>query len=317
MSGTPVRVSVIIPAYNAAETLRDAIDSVLAQTYPAYEIIVVDDGSRDATAELAQAYREPVRLIRQTNAGPAAARNAGIAAASGELIAFLDADDVWLPSKLGSQVAFLASHPHYAFVFTAWHVWPPDRPIEKDLARESDVSIALDEEESGWLYSRLLDDCLVFTSTVLARRELIDRVGLFDESLKRGQDYDYWLRASRLTPIAKLKEPLALYRVAGSNIIRVYSNENYVIRVLEQNVRRYGLANPDGGDAYPAASMRKRLGDAWFSFGVYHHTKGDAGIAVAALTSAIRARPINAKAYIYLMLAFARRVARFGRPAAQ
>ncbi len=181
-------VSVIIPAFNRADVLGRAIDSVLAQTYPDFELIVVDDGSTDRTAEVVQTFADPrIRYIPQANAGVAAARNTGLAEARGRFVAFLDSDDRFLPHKLAVQVAVLEASPEVGLVAGGyrvvsasgeplierhpWHAWP-----------------RLDVQT--WLYA-----CPVTVHSVLVRREWLARAGGFDLSLNgQAEDWDLWLR---------------------------------------------------------------------------------------------------------------------------
>ena len=185
-------VSVIIPAYNSAAYIRVALDSVLAQTFDRFEIIVINDGSAD-TADLErelERYSESVRYISQENRGAAAARNAGIRAARGELIAFLDADDSYLPTFLAKQVALLRSSGA-DLVHSDAHVFGDPRLVGQTFMGVQRASGAATPE-------RLLSiETSVLTSAVVARKAPILDVGCFDESLRRGQDFDLWFRLSK------------------------------------------------------------------------------------------------------------------------
>src|SRR5262245_60758400 len=207
-------VSVVIPAHNCGRFIGDALDSVLRQNYPLLEIFVIDDGSTDDTCDVVARYSDRVSLVRQRNAGAAVARNVGMKLARGRYVALLDADDVWLPGKLRLQVDHLERHPDVAMCCTRWHLLYPDAAGAYHFERAaSPESVSVDPKWRGWIYCELLLDCEVWTSTVVMRRELDERVGGFDVKLRRGQDYDYWLRASRLTRIDRLDAPLALYRM--------------------------------------------------------------------------------------------------------
>src|SRR5262245_30132400 len=171
-------VSVVIPAYNCARFIGEALDSVFAQDYPELEVVVVDDGSTDDTCAVVEGYGDRVKLIRQRNAGAAVARNEGMRRASGEYVAFLDSDDLWLPGKLRLQIDHLESHRDVAMCCTRWNLLYPKAdgsyPVERPAAPRS---APLDPKWSGWIYCGLLLDCEVWTSTVVMRRELTARVG--------------------------------------------------------------------------------------------------------------------------------------------
>lgn len=263
-------VSVVMPAHNDAEHVAEAIESILAQDYPAREVIVVDDGSTDNTAGIVETYRSHVRLLRQPNSGSAVARNRGLEAARGEYVAFLDADDVWLPGKLTAQVEYMEQNPAIAMTYGRWQQWDPERDgsLGDVLARmqsqatEVTPSPALVSAQSGWIYHLLLLDFVVWTSVVMMRRELMERVGWFDDRFERGQDFDYWLRASRHTEIHMLDRPMALYRQHPANSTRQCPQRNYAAEIIDQALERWGDTGPDGSKPDPAR-LREHRGRLW------------------------------------------------------
>ncbi len=307
-------VSVIMPAYNTAAWIAESIDSVLNQDYPAKELLVIDDGSTDGTLEILRAYGDRIRLITQRNQGSAVARNAGLDAAHGEFIAFLDSDDVWLPGKLSAQVRYLQAHPELGMIYSRWRAWKPDAQGRYPTAVELGVSDEAADtlpgtvpQGSGWLYNRLLFGSLLHTITTMARRELVERVGHFDPELKRGQDYDYWLRASRLTEIHKLDVVHALYRLHGDGCIKKWPGINYEQRVLEKALAQWGLQGPNGEQS-DARAVRHRLAGTCFDFGYHHFWEGDATLADRALHEALRLHPTRATYWRYAALSLARRL---------
>lgn len=216
-TGLVPRVSVIVPAYNAEETIAAALRSALSQEMPVHEVIVVDDGSGDGTTAVVQGIGG-VRLIEQRNAGPAAARNAGIAAATGDWLAFLDADDVWLPQKIRVQCALLAAHPEVAMCSSDWVRAQGLAPPAVD---PGDIAL----RRFGW--REILRLNRFQTSTALVRRDVAERVGGFRTAIDGTEDWDFWLRCSRHTDDLHLVAPLVVYRDVGTsyskNSMRVYS----------------------------------------------------------------------------------------------
>lgn len=196
-------VSVIIPTYNRAWVLNEAIDSVLAQDFRDFELIVVDDGSTDNTGQILDSYHQDLMVIRQPNRGVSAARNRGIAAASGGLIAFLDSDDLWLPRKLSSQIDFFNSNPD-AVINQTEEIWIRDGVRVNPKARHRKLS--------GMIFEPSLALCLVSPSAVMMKRSLFDEVGLFDEDLPACEDYDLWLRISWRYPVHLIETPLIIKR---------------------------------------------------------------------------------------------------------
>ncbi|MCO5199179.1 MAG: glycosyltransferase [Anaerolineae bacterium] len=183
-------VSVVIPAYNRQAYIAGTIDSVLAQTVPDVELIVVDDGSTDATPAIVSRYGDTVRLIRQENMGAAAARNCGALAATGQFVAFLDSDDQWDANFLSEMLAVAARWPQAAALYSFAQMIDADG---KPLLQKTH-NVVYDPDE---LYAVLLRANFLLPSTMLCRRAALLEVGLFDVSLRRLQDWDLWLRMLR------------------------------------------------------------------------------------------------------------------------
>lgn len=200
---TPL-VSVIIPAWNSADTLARCLDSVFAQTWSRREIVVVDDGSTDATPDVLAAYGDRLRAIRQANAGPSAARNRGLREARGAYVAFLDADDHWLPEKLQRQVTLLEARPDIGFCSTATTVVDADAAFLRDWpCRQGNAPLL----ETLFMHSAAVSGS---TSGVLARRELLQAAAGFDENLRGFEDPDLWIRLAAVSGYACIAEPLTV-----------------------------------------------------------------------------------------------------------
>jgi glycosyltransferase involved in cell wall biosynthesis len=194
---------VILPTYNRGWIVKEAIDSVLAQDAEHFELIVVDDGSTDDTPRLLSAYGNRLRTIRQDNRGVSAARNTGIQAARGALIALLDSDDIWLPGKLSAQIDFFDTHPE-ALICQTEELWIRNGVRVNPGKRH--------RKQGGMIFQRSLELCLVSPSAVMMRKALLDEVGLFDERLPACEDYDLWLRVGLKYPIHLIATPLIVKR---------------------------------------------------------------------------------------------------------
>ena len=197
------QVSVIIPTYNRGWTIGEAVDSVLAQDYRDFELIVVDDGSTDNTPQVLDAYRGAIKVFRQENKGVSAARNRGISEASGRFIAFLDSDDLWLPQKLSRQVEFFNTTPD-ALICQTEEVWIRSGVRVNPKKRH--------KKPSGMIFEPSLALCLVSPSAVMILRSLLEIVGNFDEALPACEDYDLWLRISCRFPVYHINTPLIIKR---------------------------------------------------------------------------------------------------------
>lgn len=200
-----ISLSVIIPVYNRAGCIARALDSVLAQTRPADEIIVVDDGSNDQTVQILERYLPRIKVIRQENRGVSAARNTGIRAAGGAWIAFLDSDDEWLPQKLELAEDYIRTHPDCS-IFQTEEIWMrKGRRVNPKYKHK---------KRGGFIFKESLPLCIVSPSAVVIKKQLFDTVGLFDERLPVCEDYDLWLRISRNYPVG-LDSKIGILKYGG------------------------------------------------------------------------------------------------------
>ncbi len=217
-------VSAIIPTYNRLAFLREAVDSVLRQTYRHFELIVVDDGSGDGTRDFVQSLTGPVRYVFQPNVGPAAARNRGIACARGELLAFLDSDDLWLPAKLQRQVAYMTAHPE-ALICHTDEIWIR-RGVRVNPRKKH-------RKRGGWIFESCLPLCIVSPSSVMMRRAFFETVGGFDEAFPACEDYELWLRASLRVAFHYLDEKLVVKRGGhAGQLSRQWGLDRYRVQAL-------------------------------------------------------------------------------------
>ena len=235
----PPLVSVVLPTFNRAWTLKEAMDSVLGQTHGSFELIVVDDGSTDDTAALLESYAGRVRIIRQENKGVSAARNRGAAQAGGRFLAFLDSDDLWLPDKLAVQVKFFRDHPQ-ARICQTGEIWIRNgRRVNPGLRHQ---------KVSGDIFLPSLRLCLVSPSAVMMTRELFHAHGGFDETFFACEDYDLWLRIGRTTPVYLLEPSLVVKRGGHPDQLSGHPGlDKYRIRSLVKLLEAGGLTRVQRG----------------------------------------------------------------------
>jgi len=209
-------VSVIMPAYQSEEFLLDAMASVLNQSHRELELILVNDGAKDRTLELALSVKDPrVRVIDQPNQGPAGARNKGLELAQGSWVAFLDADDLWLPQKLELQLAAAAGRE--VMVYSDYQMFQGDQE-----SSPKSFTFCPWFERQGDLYRQLIQHNFVGTLTVLLPKAVVDRVGRFNQDLFGPEDWDYWIRVAKEVPLVYLDQPLAWYRQHEAGISKDY-----------------------------------------------------------------------------------------------
>ncbi len=223
-------VSVVIPTYNRANLVSQAIESALAQTHPPHEVIVVDDGSTDDTVTVGAKYGPVVRYLRQTNSGPSVARNLGVDAATGDWIALLDSDDLWLPTKLEKQLRLLRQFPDAAACYCDFQY--------------VDLEGRLLEEHSGFreprsrdaTFCQLLDGCPIPTPTLVIRRDCLAGGLRFEPDIRYGQDWDLFARLADRYSFIAVPEPLVLIRKHASNITNGVPDEltRDVLKVIDR-----------------------------------------------------------------------------------
>ena len=232
------RVSVIIPTFNSEDTICNAVESVLTQTYHPHEIIVVDDGSTDATIKVLRPYQDKIRYIFQPNQERSSARNHGLRMAEGDFIAFVDSDDWWLPNKLHKQIDLFRTNPKLGMVYSQAYVV---NNTGKRLALTGVAGTQNDQEE---FYCELLTGNLIPSPTPLIRRNILLAVGGFDESLCQGEDWDCWLRVGQISSIGFICEPMAFYRISnGIALLKrmlQHSGANANVTIIKKAIQRGG-----------------------------------------------------------------------------
>jgi glycosyltransferase involved in cell wall biosynthesis len=256
-----LEVSIIIPTYNSAQYVTDAVDSVLNQTFGDLEVLIIDDGSTDETESVMCRYSSSVRYIRQQNSGVAAARNRGITESRGRYVAFLDADDTWLPDKLERQIAALRAHTDTRVCYTAFTL------VSSDL---SPLAIVRSKRQGRALEDLLLRGNVVGSiCTVLCERSLFEKTGGFDQALSQCADWDMWVRLAALTEFLYLDEPTVTYRQHGSNMSRnAPLLEHDSTRVLEK-----GFAMPEVTSSLRAKRRSALARNDMVLAGTYFHAR--------------------------------------------
>lgn len=199
------RISVIIPAFNASAFLRPCLDSVMEQTYRDFETIVVDDGSTDDTAEVVSAYRSRVRYFHKANGGTSSALNAGIRIAKGEYLAWLSADDLFLPTKLERQLDQLTANPTLKISHTAFHIIDSGGNLQRTFVLPTNMLASFSPLS-------LIKFNMINGSSILFHRECLASTDGFDESIQGTEDWDMWIRMSCFFAFGYIAEPLMLYR---------------------------------------------------------------------------------------------------------
>jgi glycosyltransferase involved in cell wall biosynthesis len=287
------RVSVIVPAYNAAATIAGTLDGILGQNFQDFETICVDDGSSDRTRSIVEGYAARVRLIEQANSGPAAARNNGARNSSGEYLAFLDADDVWMPQFLERTVAVLDAEPALSLVYS-------------NCAVADSEGVAIDTAliGKGYDHAPSLNELLtrlwpIMPSAVLVRRSAYEKCGGYRDDLRgasfRFEDVDFWIKMRELGPFAYIDEPLITWRFAlfPAQLKRL-PDYSKALGIFEEYMHtRYGVS------AEPLVAARTRAPRSILAtIGLKALRDGDSTRARAAFARAIRVDPYRFKNYL-------------------
>ena len=250
------RVSVVIPTYNRANFIGPAIRSALDQSYQDFEIVVVDDGSTDNTADVVRPFASDKMVYSaQPNGGRSTARNHALALARGEYIAFLDSDDEFLPGRLERQVAILDAHQDFGMVYGSAIVVDEKGTELYKVDKDGNRHLYYEATASGWIYDQVAFylPVTVILPSVMLRRTIVEQVGGFDERMHRFEDTDYWRRISKVTQAWAIREPVCRITAHPGNRMEhpriVYrALDYYVSKILEEDrdeplgVRRRGIA---------------------------------------------------------------------------
>lgn len=294
------RVTALIPTYNSERYIRETVESVLAQTYPVHEVIVVDDGSTDQTQQVLASYGDRIRYIRQTNAGPPTARNTGLVHATGDVIALLDSDDLWVPTKTERQVEYLQRHPSCGLVYTDMKTFDDRGIIEESVKISRNLNLP-----SGHIFQEMFAETLFQTSAVLVRKSCLDQVGGFDTSLRMGDDYELFLRVARHFELGYIDEPLVLYRQHATQGTRTWGKQlqggvPWEFLVLKKIVDRY----PEMIQELGRAKVNQRLSKPYAALAYACLEAGDHKNAKLLMRDALRYWPSNSSYLRYYLMTF-------------
>ena len=273
-----ITVSVIMPAYNAEKFLEASINSALSQSIDSIEVIVVDDGSSDNTLQLAKSFGDKVRVFSRKNGGAAAARNYGVQQAKGDWVAFLDADDIWLPQNLEQQLTnckgMVWSHSDSVFIGDG----------HDGTVRSSDLA----PKYGGEVIPQLVVNNFIGTSTVMMKRDVYLEMGGFDESLRALQDWDLWLRMASKYELSYTPDVLAQYRVHAASTSRsARKTLPYHLEVIKRTFELGGV-----GDKY--AHLKKRtLAESYGVCSLIAEDSNDPWFALYCATKAVRFQPAS------------------------
>ena len=287
MDGPPL-VSAIVPTWNNADYASRAVRSVLAQTYKPVQVVVADDGSTDGTVDALRAFGDRITLVESEHRGIPFTRNAALSAAKGQIVAFLDSDDEWLPRKLELCAPRLIEDAAVGAVYT--------RVLVRDEVKKQTYELPVYNRE-GHLGRDLFTECRMSTSSLVVRRSVLDRVGLFDEELLRAQDWDMMIRLAEAARYAFVNEPLTVRRLHSQNISTRRSDlyAKFNLMVIEKALAR----RPDlYADLEDLAMSKARV-----RFGLEHYRRFEMAPARAEFHKSLQ-RGFNAEALSYWLRTF-------------
>ncbi len=289
-----------MPAFNCEAYIFESLSSIFSQGVENIEVIVVDDGSTDKTAEIAAAFDHRVRVFNSNHLGPAGARNLAVTHSLSHYLAFLDADDVWLPGKLMAQLAFLDEHPDAKIVYTRHIFWRAEANgsfAPPETFTWSSAS-GIDEGLSGWIYPEMLLDSQIHIITAVCHRSVYDTVGGFDGTFGKGSDYDFWIKATHQFQAYKLSRDGALYRIHAGGISMKKTEVCAQYEIVNRAILTYGYDGPDGrpGDQ---KQIRHRLAEVCFDHAYSHFWGGRAAVAMTFFGKAINHGKRDLKTWAY------------------
>jgi len=291
------KVSIIMPVLNGEKFIGEAIQSILAQTYRNYELIVIDDGSTDGTAALVKSFSDRLELKYVPHPKPqgiAPSMNDGVRHASGDFISFLDHDDAWFPDFLATQVAYLEQHPEVGMVHSDFQT----TDVQGNVMEESVARCRHRTRPSGHVFPQLFCDSFIVGNSVLIRKECFARLGMFDESLRWG-DYHMWMRIARNYRVDYVDKVLTKYRQHPTQSTRTVSaNSPYEDSVGMMALKKIVQLYPEVRQELGAKTIRRRMAElhfemacTWWSSGVFRNARNG-------LRKAIRLWPTNPRYYL-------------------
>jgi len=266
-------ITAIIPTYNRASFISDAIASILDQSRPIDEIIVVDDGSTDNTNILLKSFGNRINYIKQRNCGPGAARNRGIREASGDYIAFLDSDDLWVKDKTEIQLDFFNRHRHIDLVFGDMSNFSETVHDDGPEIKNKDIHDYLESHSANLdkILDFIIEENVIPTPSVMMKRECIQRIGFFDENLKIAEDFDYWIRASLVCRIGFINAVLVKRRKHPGNLVNDWVNRNLAdIIVLSRISSKKNIISPQ-----TQKLLEQKFARIHYDLGSYYFKKRD------------------------------------------
>jgi glycosyltransferase involved in cell wall biosynthesis len=291
------KVSIVMPVLNGERYIAEAIRSILAQTYDNYELIVVDDGSTDATREVVHSFLGKLTLKyhhRPVPQGIAPSMTDGVIHSSGELISFLDHDDAWFPTFLETQVAYLQKYPDVAMVHSDFQTIDSDGNVIEQSVAASRRRV----RPSGYVFPQLFLDSFIVGNSVMIRRECFDRLGMFDQSLRWG-DYHMWMRIARYYKVDYVPKVLTQYRQHStqstrSTPVQWINQEPVGIQAIKKILEQYPEIRQELGERV----VRGRMAGMYFDMAYIWFLKGGLSNARDCLAKAIHLSPCDARYYV-------------------
>ncbi|MDO6709190.1 glycosyltransferase [Aliiglaciecola sp. 2_MG-2023] len=299
----PIKISVVIPVYNCEALIEETLSSVLNQTYPVHQIILVNDGSTDHSLQVLQGYNaDNIVIIDRPNGGVSSARNEGIMHATGDWVAFLDSDDIWMPNKLALYAEITDCYPESSVIYSEFLAWEPaenglfSNPLVKVSTNNN---IEIEPKLSGWIYHQQLLTNWVLTSTAMFKRSLFEQIGMFNTELTIAEDWDLFIRASRVAQFSKIKQPLTYYRITPDSLTKTVKQRDFANEIIQVAIKKYGLKSPDG-TAVDIKQFNQRSFTRYFDYGLGAYRQTWYRKAVQAFWQALKYRPSAMRTWIYL-----------------
>lgn len=317
-------VSVILPTYNRSQYIREAVQSVLEQTFKDFELIIIDDGSTDNTIETVKAFLKDkrIRYVKQENAGAAAARNRGLSMSTGNYIAFIDSDDIWEKDKINIQLSIMNALPDVSLVFSDFSSMDRNGNIQNSHLRtyfhvldeyNLDYEHVFNQYKHfdnigkvywGNIYKTMIFGNIILTSTCMCRKEIFTKVGVFDTRYKMLEDYDLFLKITQEFNVAIVDRPLVRYQYSNNQLSGEANFDKLCTNLIGIFNKNIAATTEKDFLERNARKIRRRLGmyQAMQAYNYFSHD--NVRLAVRFYWQSIRNNPVNYKSYIYLLLSF-------------